>query len=149
MISFRFVRIPRFPPPAPPPFFVGGFNKFNRRFFFFHPPPRLPAVRALFFAASCEAVEITGGYDDTEGVYTEEGTRNGAVYFISTDRNSELFFSSRDDERRRSRRLTEDVFGELVLYYYVMQPLPLPESLKKKKMKVKNAFWVLCFKDYY
>lgn len=57
--------------------------------------------------ASCDTVQVTGGYGYTPGSYTEEGTRNGEDLYVSEDRSSELFFTEReddDDRRTRTRR---------------------------------------------
>lgn len=56
-------------------------------------------------AASCETVQVTGGYGYTPGRYAEDGTRNGESLYVSADGSSELFFSEReDDDRRRARK---------------------------------------------
>ena len=72
-------------------------------------------------AASCESVEVTGGYGYTAGVYAEDGSRNGIEAYVSLDGSSQLFYSDREesdgDDRRRWRQrlrllLPDDLFGE-------------------------------------
>lgn len=45
----------------------------------------------------------------------EEGSRNGNAVYVSADRSAELFYSEREDDRRkrktRRRLLPEDVLG--------------------------------------
>ncbi|CAM9706660.1 unnamed protein product [Scytosiphon promiscuus] len=57
--------------------------------------------------ASCDTVQVTGGYDYTPGNYVEEGSRNGVALYVSEDRSAELFYSEREDDRRvrKTRRL--------------------------------------------
>ncbi|CAM9999288.1 unnamed protein product, partial [Laminaria digitata] len=66
--------------------------------------------------ASCESVEVTGGYGYTPGVYDEDGSRNGVEAYLSSDGSSRLFYSDReetddDNRRRRLLLLPEDLFG--------------------------------------
>lgn len=141
--SFQLVVSPR-----PLLIFVGGFNNCNSFCFCFCftiPTDCLPCFFSCF-AASCDTVEITGGYASSEGFYTQEGTRNGESLFVSSDGTSELFYSNRDDETRRrwrNRRLPEDLFGEPVLLK-ACRGQNYTRYIKTKKKTRENAYWVSC-----
>lgn len=95
-------------------------------------------------AASCETVQVTGGYDLSAGRYTEEGTRNGESLYVSADRSWELFFSEReddDDRRRKKRRTLELVPEDLVIGGWWDRDRDTPVQQRYRPVELMPLVW--------